>query len=351
MGARQVGKTTLIRSLFSGTDGVIWLNGDEPDVRSLLNESTSSSLKSIIGSHKVLVIDEAQRIENIGLTIKLVVDNIPGVKVIATGSSSFELANSINEPLTGRKWEFQLHPLSVQEMVMHHGILEEKRQLNNRLIFGMYPDVVKNIGIEQDLLLQLSDSYLYKDILIWDEIRKPERLEKLIQSLAFQVGQLVSANELAQQTGLDNKTVERYIDLLKKSYVVFELSSFSRNLRNEIKKSRKIYFYDNGIRNAVIRQFSPADLRNDIGQLWENFIISERIKLNQYNHPTRQTYFWRNHAQQEIDLVETDGTTIRVFETKWSSKTKPKFSKSFMQEYEPSHADVINPDNYLQFVT
>lgn len=351
LGARQVGKTTLIRSLLSDKKQILWLNGDEPDVRTFLKDSTSSSLKAIIGNHKMIVIDEAQRIENIGLTIKLIVDNIPNVKVIATGSSSFELANSINEPLTGRKWEFHLHPLSVNEMVKHHGKIEEKRQLKHRLIYGLYPDVVKNIGIEQDLLLELSDSYLYKDILNWEDIRKPDKLEKLIQSLAFQVGQFVSLNELANQSGLDRKTVDRYIDLLKKSYVIFELSSFSRNLRNEIKKTSKIYFYDNGIRNAVIRQFNSVDLRSDTGQLWENFIISERAKLNQYFHPTRQIYFWRNHAQQEIDLVETEGTEIRAFEFKWSTKNRPKFSKTFTQEYHPSVTKLINPDNYLDFVT
>ncbi len=351
LGARQVGKTTLFRSLMTSMNDVLWMNGDEPDVRAVLSNTNSANLRKLIGGSKFLVIDEAQRIENIGLTVKLIVDNIPTVKVIATGSSSLELANHINEPLTGRKWEFQLYPLSTSELVDHHGYLEESRLLEHRLVYGMYPDVINESGgKEMDILLQLSDSYLYRDLLVWENIYKPKQLEKLVQSLAFQVGQLISINELANQTGLDNKTVERYIDLLKKSFVIFELSSFSRNLRNEIKKQSKIYFYDNGIRNAVIRQFNPLKLRDDVGALWENFIVSERIKFNGYFHRMRQTYFWRNHAQQEIDLIETDGTDIRAFEIKWNSKTKAKFSKSFTEEYNPKETTVISPENYMDFL-
>lgn len=351
LGARQVGKTTLFRSLMSGVQGVLWLNGDEPDVRVTLGNANSSSLKKLIGGYKYLVIDEAQRVENIGLTIKLIVDNIPSVKVIATGSSSFELANHINEPLTGRKWEFQLFPLCTHEMVEHHGVIEERRLLEHRLIYGMYPDVINaSGGNEMDILLQLADSYLYRDLLVRENIHKPKHLEKLVQSLAFQVGQLISINELANQTGLDNKTVERYIDLLKKSYVIFELNSFSRNLRNEIKKQSKIYFYDNGIRNAVIRQFNTLQLRNDVGALWENFIVSERMKLNGYFHRMRQNYFWRNHAQQEIDLIETEGIDIYAYELKWNASSKTKFSKSFTTEYQPKETIVISPENYMDFL-
>jgi uncharacterized protein len=351
LGARQVGKTTLFRSLMTSMDDVLWMNGDEPDVRATLSNANSANLKKLVGGSKFLVIDEAQRVENIGLTIKLIVDNISTVKVIATGSSSLELANHINEPLTGRKWEFQLYPLSTSELVDHHGYLEESRLLEHRLVYGMYPDVVNESGgKEMDILLQLSDSYLYRDLLVWENIYKPKQLEKLVQSLAFQVGQLISINELANQTGLDNKTVERYIDLLKKSFVIFELSSFNRNLRNEIKKQSKIYFYDNGIRNAVIRQFNPLKLRDDVGALWENFIVSERMKFNGYFHRMRQNYFWRNHAQQEIDLIETDSTDIRAFEIKWNSKSKAKFSKSFTEEYNPKETTVISPENYMDFL-
>lgn len=351
LGARQVGKTTLFRSLMTSLNDVLWMNGDEPDVRDTLSNANSANLKKLIGGSKFLVIDEAQRVENIGLTIKLIVDNIPTVKVIATGSSSLELANHINEPLTGRKWEFQLYPLSISELVHHHGYLEENRLLEHRLVYGMYPDVVNESGgKEMDILLQLSDSYLYRDLLVWENIYKPKQLEKLVQSLAFQVGQLISINELAIHTGLDNKTVERYIDLLKKSFVIFELSSFSRNLRNEIKKQSKIYFYDNGIRNAVIRQFNPLKLRDDVGALWENFIVSERMKFNGYFHRMRQVYFWRNHAQQEIDLIETEGTDIRAFEIKWNPKSKVKFSKSFTEEYNPKETTVISPENYMDFL-
>jgi predicted AAA+ superfamily ATPase len=255
LGARQTGKTTLLKHLLENKDNTLWLNGDEADVINLFANATSTSLRAAIGNYTTVLIDEAQRIENVGIKLKLITDQIPNVQLIATGSSAFELSNRINEPLTGRKWEFQLFPLSFAEMVQHHGLLEEKRLLRHRLLYGYYPEVVVNQGNEQSFLRLLSDSYLYKDILQWEGIQKPDRLVILLKALAFQIGSQVSYNELSQICGLDAKTVEKYLLLLEKTFVIFRLGSFARNLRNELKFSKKIFFYDNGIRNALISNF------------------------------------------------------------------------------------------------
>lgn len=350
-GPRQVGKTTLLQEIVHKTDKkTLWWNGDEPDIRRDLEDATSTYLKEQIGNHDLLIIDEAQRIENIGLVIKLIVDNIPSVKVIATGASSFELSNKINEPLTGRKWEYFLYPLSVQELVNHTSWREENRLLEHRLIYGFYPDVVKNAGRAKELLKQLSDSYLYKDILTWEQIRKPAKLEKLIQALAFQVGQQVSLNEISQIAGLQFHTVERYIDLLEKSFIIFRLKPFSRNLRNEIKKSTKIYFYDNGIRNAVINQFNSLGLRQDKGALWENFLMAERLKYTSYHKIYSSRYFWRSHAGQEIDYIEEKDGSLKAWEFKWNPKSAVRFTKTFVNEYQPVETHVVNNLNYRSFI-
>lgn len=351
MGPRQVGKTTLLKYLEKEMNiPSIWWNGDEPDIRRILTESTSTQLKGLIGEAKLLFIDEAQRIENIGLILKLIVDSIPELKVIATGSSSFDLSNKINEPLTGRKWEFMMYPISEQELINHHGILEERRLLEQRLIYGFYPEIVTHSGQQQELLLELTNSFLYRDIFTLENIKKPINLERLVQALAFQIGQEVSINELAQTVGLDFHTVERYISLLEKSYVIFQLSPFSRNLRNEMKKSRKIYFFDNGIRNSVIKQFNPIGMRNDQGALWENFLMAERLKVLEYNKIATNSFFWRNHAQQEIDYIEERNGEIHAFEFKWNPKAKIRFSKSFTNEYKPQITKGIHRENYLEFV-
>lgn len=351
LGPRQAGKTTLITQFTqTGKEKPLIWNGDEADIRTMLESSTSAKLKNLIGGHKLLIIDEAQRIKNIGLCIKLIVDNIPGVKIIATGSSAFELANKINEPLTGRKWEYQLYPLSYAEMVQYHGEPDEKRLLEQRLVYGYYPEVVTSPGSEKELLKQIADSYLYKDILTWEKIHKPDKLERLVQALAFQIGNEVSYNELSRVTGLDNHTVEKYIHLLEKSFVVFRLSSLSRNLRNELKKSRKIYFYDNGLRNAVINQFNPVGLRNDTGALWENFLVSERMKHTHYNSIYCNRYFWRTHAQQEIDYIEEREGELFAFEFKWNKKKKVKFPRSFTSAYPKAKTKLITPDNFEEFV-
>lgn len=352
MGPRQSGKTTLLRRITRDIeDKVLWLNGDEPDIRLLLANITSSHLKSLLGQCSILVIDEAQRIENIGLCLKLIVDNLPGVKVLASGSSSFELANRINEPLTGRKWEYFLYPLSRQEMVNHHGLLEERRLLHHRLIYGSYPEIIAQPGDNEARLLQLADSYLYKDILTWGGIQKPERLERLLQALAFQIGSQVSYNELAGITGLNNETVEKYITILEKAFIVFRLGTFSRNLRNELKKSRKIYFFDNGIRNAVIKHFNPVDLRDDIGALWENYLVSERVKLLANNELGVNRYFWRTTQQQEIDYLEERNGKLAAWEFKWNPKAKIKYPITFRKAYPLVEMKTVTPDNLDEFLS
>lgn len=349
-GPRQIGKTTLLKSVFSQNEDVLWLNGDETDVRTIFENISATRLKGIIGNKKIVIIDEAQRIADIGIRLKLITDTFSDIQLIATGSSAFDLSNSINEPLTGRKWEYKMFPLSFGEMVNHHGLLEEKRWLPHRLIYGYYPDVINNAGNEKEILKQLSDSYLYKDILMWERIKKPEKLIKLLQALALQTGSEVSYNEIGQITGLDNKTVEKYINLLEQVFVVFRLGSFSRNLRNELKSSRKIYFYDNGIRNALIANFNQIELRNDIGALWENFLVSERIKFVNYSGKWINYWFWRTRDQQEIDFVEEFDGAIKTYEFKWNAKKKTKKPLKFLEAYPGSEFTRIDKDNFESFL-
>lgn len=350
LGARQTGKTTLLKQIVDKKENVLWLNADEQDTTALFENASSSRLKAIFSGKKIIVIDEAQRIHNIGLKLKLITDQIPDVQVIATGSSAFELANDINEPLTGRKWEYHLFPLSFSEMVSHHGLLEEKRLLPHRLIYGYYPEVVTNPGNEKEILKQLSDSYLYKDILMWEQIKKPEKLIKLLQGIAYQVGGEVSYNNLASLIGLDKETVEKYIQLLEKMFVIFRLPAFSRNHRKELKKGRKIYFYDNGIRNALLASFNIAELRTDIGALWKNFIVSERMKYLHYYQIWANSYFWRTTDRQEIDYIEEIDGTLYAYEIKWNKNSSPRLNKGFANTYPNHQYSVINPDNYHKFL-
>jgi len=350
MGARQIGKTTMLHQLFDGKSDVLWLNGDDPDVQSVLDNVTSTRWRAIIGQNKTLILDEAQYIENIGIKLKLITDQLSDIQLIATGSSSFDLANKINEPLTGRKREIMLFPLSFAEMTNHHGLLDERRLLLHRLVFGSYPEVVSSFGNEKQVLKELINSYLYKDILKWERIRKPDKIVKLLQALAFQVGQLVSYNELGQICGLDSKTIEQYIILLEQSYILFRLSAFSRNLRNELKNSRKIYFWDNGIRNALVSNFNPVELRNDTGALWENFMISERIKKLSYDDLWVNNWFWRTQQQQEIDYIEEGDGKISAFEFKWNPEAKTKTPTSFLEAYPNSSLMVVHRNNYEDFL-
>lgn len=351
IGPRQVGKTTLLEKIASRYEGkLLWLDCDEPDIRQRLTNATSTGLKNWIGHAELVLIDEAQRVKNIGITLKLFTDKIRHVKLLVTGSSSLDIANEINEPLTGRKWEFMLLPIATEELLRHHGEMEEQRLLKQRLVFGFYPEVINRPGQEEALLRQLSSSYLYKDIFTFQDIRKPEVLEKLLQALALQIGSEISYHELAQLTGSDQVTVQRYIGLLEKAYVVFRLPAYSRNLRNELKKSRKIYFYDNGIRNAIINSFQPIDLRTDTGALWENFLVSERTKWLANHQYYANRYFWRTNQQQEIDYLEERNGTLHAWEFKWSPASKASFPKTFLSAYKEAVTAVVSPANYLEFL-
>lgn len=345
MGARRVGKTTLFRQLLESEDNVLWMSGDEPDVRGLFENITSTRLKAIIGKARLVVIDEAQRITDIGIKLKLITDQMPEVQLLASGSSSFDLANKINEPLTGRKWEYKLFPLSFAELVGETNLLEEKRMIPHRMVYGSYPDVVTHQGDEIAILRELTQSYLYKDILEFDKIHKPDKLAKLLQALAYQIGSEVSFNELAQLCDLDAKTIANYVTILEQAYIIFRLGSFSRNLRNELKSSRKIFFYDNGIRNAIIGNFSQVENRDDVGALFENYVIAECVKRKEYTGDYANSWFWRNTNRQEIDYIEEKDGQLNAFELKWNPKRKCSAPLSFRNAYPNASFTVIHHDN------
>ena len=350
LGARQVGKTTLVKIIFTNNDDLLWLNGDEIDVQNLFRDMSSSRFKAIFGQKKIIIVDEAQQIHDIGMRLKLITDILPEYQLIVTGSSSFELANKLNEPLTGRKWEYKLFPISYGEMVEEHGLLEENRLIPHRMIYGYYPEVITQQGNEIQILKQLVESYLYKDILMLEDVKKSDNLVKLLQAIAFQLGSQVSYRELGQLSGLDNKTVEKYIVLLEQAFVIFRLGSFSRNLRNELKFSKKIYFFDNGIRNALISNYSQVENRSDTGALWENFLISERMKRNQYSLQWVNTWFWRTTLQNEIDYIEEQNGQLSAYEFKWSSKAKYRKPKAFTEAYPEATFKIIHKDNVDEFL-
>lgn len=350
LGPRQVGKTTLLKQMFSKDSAMLWLNADELDVQKLFEEISATRIKAILGTKKLLIIDEAQRIKDIGLRLKLITDQLSDVQLVVTGSSSFEIANHTNEPLTGRKWEYKMFPLSFGEMVDHHGLLEEKRMIPQRLVYGYYPDVVNHVGKEKEILKQLSDSFLYKDLLSIDQIKKSDGIIKLLQALAFQVGSQVSYNELSQIVGLNTKTVEKYITVLEQAFVIFKLTSFSRNLRNELKHSRKVYFYDNGIRNALIANFNHVENRADIGALWENFLLSERMKYINYSQHWINSWYWRTKEQREIDYIEETEGKITAYEFKWNPMQKVKQPLAFKNAYPEATFKTIHRDNVDEFL-
>ncbi len=351
VGPRQVGKTTLLRMLVADTQRkVLMWNCDEPDVRRKLAEPTSTELRVEIGDADLILIDEAQRVKNIGITLKLMIDNFPEKQLVVTGSSAIELSNSINEPLTGRKYEYVMYPFSAEELINEFGAQDERRMLERRLVYGSYPEVVNNAGEEREVLTDLVGSYLYKDIFSFQDVRKPEVIEQLLQALAFQIGSEVSFNELGRLLGLNSVTVQRYIDLLEKSFVVFHLRSFSRNVRSELKKSRKIYFWDNGVRNAIIGDFKTLGLRPDVGALWENYVISERLKHNAYSSFYGKSYFWRTQLQQEVDYVEDIDGALHAYEFKWSKTKQPRLTETFAKNYPDHTFEVVSPDNYQDFV-
>jgi predicted AAA+ superfamily ATPase len=348
IGPRRVGKTTLLNA-FLKNKSYLFLDGDDPKVRELLTNANTELLKTILGKNESVFIDEAQRIPNIGLTLKIITDQFKNVQLFVSGSSALDLNSTINEPLTGRKWDFQLFPISWQELENHLGYVAAAQQLETRILYGMYPEVITHQGEEIDYLKELSDSYLYKDLLSYGGIRKPEVLEKLVRALALQIGNEVSYNELSQLIGIDKNTVSNYIDLLIKTYVIFKLPSFSRNLRNEIKTNQKIYFYDTGIRNMVIGNFNSLENRNDKGALWENFLISERLKQRFYTKSIANAYFWRTRIQQEIDYVEEGSGKITGYEFKWNPKTKIKKHPIFQETYN-ADIEMVSQDNFRNFI-
>lgn len=352
VGARQVGKSTLFRQILDGRDSVLTLNCDNSNTRALLENAQLSDLQRLVGDSRIVVIDEAQRIKGSGLTMKLITDNMPQVQLLITGSSSFMLQGALNEPLTGRKYEYHLYPFSTQELYNNLGHLSTQSMLESRLIFGSYPDIVNNADDSRELLMNLSGSYMYQDLLSMESVRKPVLIEKLLVALALQVGSEVSYNELAQTVGSDAKTIEKYIDLLEKCYILFRLPALSRNMRSELKHGKKIYFYDNGIRNALIQNLNPLSFRNDAGALWENFVISEFIKTNHYNGRYANYYFWRTTSQQEIDFVEERDGLLRLYEMKWNpKKSTAKVPAEFTKAYGQMPFTVVTPDNYIDILT
>ena len=350
IGARQVGKTTLLKDCLQGYDHVLWMNGDNLETRTLMESITVERYRSMLEDNDIVVIDEAQRIEDIGLKCKLLTDNFPEVQLVVTGSSSLDLANKVNEPLTGRKWEYRLFPLSYGELSAHYGAMQEWQKLPIRLVYGSYPDVVCNPGSEREVLNNLTDSYLYKDVLIWERIKRPDKVVRLLQALAYQVGSEVSTNELSRMVELDRSTVEKYINLLEQAQVIFRLGAFSRNLRTEIKSGRKIYFYDNGIRNALIGNLSSIDTRADIGALWENYMVSELLKKNSYELTYAKSYFWRTTQQQEIDYIEECDGRMKAYEFKWNPTKKAKVSKTFLSAYHDVEVYTITRENYMDYL-
>jgi len=349
LGPRQTGKTTLIRNLLNSKGDYLFLDCDDLYVRSRLEQANTEEIRQIIGPSELVFIDEAQRVENIGLTLKIIVDQFKQVQCIVSGSSSLDLANKINEPLTGRKWPLMLFPICWKEFEEYAGFLKAQQQLENRLIYGMYPSVIMNQGGEAAVLNELTESYLYKDVLNLGGIRRPELLSKILRALALQLGNEVSYNELSTLVQADKNTVQNYIDLLEKTFVIFRLPALRRNLRNEVSSSRKIYFFDNGIRNSLISNLNPLDLRNDAGALWENFLVSERLKYLSYRKISANSYFWRTTRQQEIDYIEESGGELKAWEFKFNPKIKTRIPDLFTETYH-SEVVVVHRNNYRDFI-
>lgn len=350
LGPRQVGKTTLLRQIAGTLNDVLWMNADTLEIQNLWDTTSKSRLAAMIGKHETIIIDEAQNIPKIGAKLKIFIDEFKAVQVIATGSSAFELADVLSEPLTDRKHVLRLFPVSFEEMARHQGLIEEISAMESRLIYGSYPDILMHPGEKVELLKELVNSYLYRDVLIYGNVKKPHKLVQLLQALAFQVGSEVSYTSLGNMLKMDNETIERYMDLLEKSFVIYRLGALCHNLRNEIKKGKKVYFYDNGIRNALINQFNPLNLRNDLGALWENYLMSERMKYLEYHGIYANRYFWRTHTKQEVDYIEEINGKMHAYEFKWSSTKKVSLPKNFLAAYPGSSFNVITPKNIEDFL-
>ncbi|HEY5533849.1 MAG TPA: ATP-binding protein [Ignavibacteria bacterium] len=350
-GPRQSGKTTLVNSILTSiSKKLLYINGDEFSDREALSQPNVNKLKSLIGKNEIVFIDEAQKISEIGNTLKIITDHLKSVQVIAAGSSSFELANKLNEPLTGRKYEFLILPFAFSEMVNYTSLFEEQKNLELRLVYGYYPEIVLKKDESLDLIKILTNSYLFKDIFSLEGVKNHLLLENLVKAIALQIGGEVSINELSRQLGANHNLIEKYLTILEQTYVIYKLSSYCKNVRNEIRKSKKYYFYDNGIRNAIIGNFAPISLRTDKGALWENFIISERIKYNLYNGRDVKYYFWRTKQQQEIDLIEEHNGSLSAFEVKWSKNTNLKIPKTFTNNYSVNKIGLINSGNFFEFL-
>lgn len=351
-GARRVGKTTLIDEFLKNTKLHYKVDsGDNIQIQQLLSSNDFSQIKEYAENYDLIILDEAQNIQNIGQVIKIMVDQIPNLQVIATGSSSFAIQQQVGEPLTGRKRELILFPLSLKELNNHFNRFEIKQQLEDLLIFGSYPEIYTtlNKNTKKEYLEELVGSYLLKDILTLDKIRNSEKLYKLLSLIAFQIGSEISVHELSKQIKLDVKTIERYLDLLQKSFVIYKLPAISKNPRKEITKKSKYYFLDNGVRNAVIKQFNTLNYRNDIGQLWENFVLSERLKKLKYEQIYLNRYFWRTYQQQEIDYVEEIEGELFAYEVKYKPQ-QVKLPKTFKDSYQPVKFETIHRENFLDFL-
>jgi len=354
-GARRVGKTTLLKhyitKYLNGNEDYLFVTGDDIHVREYLSSQSIEKLREFVGNNKILIIDEAQYVKQIGLNLKLIVDNLPDIQILASGSSSFDLSKHVGEPLTGRQYHIKQFPLAEKEISHIEKPHEIKAHLETRLIYGSYPEVVlmKDNQIRQEYLKELISSYLFKDILELENIHSSDKLVKLLRLIAFQIGKEVSYNELGTQLGMSKNTIEKYLDLLEKVFVIFKRTGFSRNMRKVISKNCRYYFYDVGIRNALINNFKPLSLRDDIGQLWENYIISERNKIHEYKRDFVTSYFWRTYDGAEIDLIEEKDEELSAFEIKWNKKqiiVPPKWHNA----YPDTFIQVINKDNYLKFL-
>ena len=354
LGARRVGKTQLIKRYLKElpSQSYMQLNGEDLNDMALLQDRSVSNYTRLLSNTYLLVIDEAQNIPDIGAILKLIVDSIEGIKIIATGSSMFDLTNNLGEPLVGRKNTLYLYPLAQMEFAEFENYKQTTENLEERLLFGGYPELEQYTDWEEkkDYLFEIINSYLLKDILVFEGIKNSDKIYDLLRMIAFQVGKEVSLQELGKQLQLSKNTVEKYLALLNKVFILFKVEGFSRNLRKEITKSSRWYFYDNGIRNAIINNFSRLDMRTDVGDLWENYLASERIKKQQYQKIKTRNYFWRTYDQQELDWLEEKGEALAGFEFKWNEKRQAKIPTAFAKAYPEASFEVINRGNYLDFI-
>jgi predicted AAA+ superfamily ATPase len=355
LGARRVGKTAFIKNYLSNipNSDYLQLNGEDIDDANLLKERSVSNYSRLLAGVKLLVIDEAQNIPDIGMILKLIVDSIDGIKIIATGSSVFDLSNKLGEPLVGRKNTIYLFPLAQMEFSEYENYKETTNKLEERLLFGSYPELEQYPDWNDKIsyLKEIINSYLLKDILVFDGIKQSNKILDLLKLIAFQVGQEVSLQELARQLGISKNTVESYLDLLSKVFVIYKVPGFSRNLRKEITKSNRWYFFDNGIRNGIIGNFNRLETRTDVGALWENYLASERSKHQNYTQKTVSNYFWRTYDQQELDWLEEESGNLHGFEFKWNENRKAKIPTAFAKAYPEASFEVVNKGNYLDFIT